>query len=345
MEIGIADFFQQLPPVLYIMFCGSGLLLIVASTLIINARARRSRLAMAAANGQISPNEGASAPSASVLNFAFLRPGGRGRSGADDSGDDDDGELPDLDALLGDVPAPTETTADQAAPQPAPQPAHGAFRVTLASGAEVEAVEVLRILRDVADGSLIIQIGDAVYRNPPALADAEFKRRFNSTIRTLFASISSAAGAESSESAPSTTPDAPVDTPPQPSPSPVPAAPPAPPPPPLSQPAEHKPAPLPGDLPKFSTDNYGTPPQKRGRKLVQEPVPEINIAAAIEAYLQHKLSQTPDYAGRSIHVRPASDGSLTIEVDGSFYESVGDVSDAAVRTFLAATIQEWQERQ
>ena len=104
-------------------------------------------------------------------------------------------------------------------------------------------------------------------------------------------------------------------------------------------------APAPGDLPKFKMPDGPPVKPKRGQRPVAEPIPEINIAASIEAFLQHKLSMTPQYATRSIHVRPASHGGVAIEVDGKFYESVGEVEDAAVRAFLSATIEEWQARQ
>jgi hypothetical protein len=74
-------------------------------------------------------------------------------------------------------------------------------------------------------------------------------------------------------------------------------------------------------------------------------IPELDIAGAIETYLQHKLAQTPEYAGRKIHVHSAPGGGVRIQVDESFYDAVGDVTDAGVREFLSATIQEWQDRQ
>jgi hypothetical protein len=107
--------------------------------------------------------------------------------------------------------------------------------------------------------------------------------------------------------------------------------------------------PLPGDLPKFRD----LPQQEkikpgglfRQPRAEIEPVPELNIAGAIEAYLQHKLRQTPDYYGRSIHVHSAPGGGVMIEVDGEYFEAVSDVYDPEVRDFISTAIQEWQERQ
>jgi hypothetical protein len=106
---------------------------------------------------------------------------------------------------------------------------------------------------------------------------------------------------------------------------------------------------MPGDLPRFSMDSEPQVVKKRGgllgRKKTQfVPVPELDLAGAIEAYLQHKLRHTPEYDGRSIHVHPSPDGGVAIEVDGTFYDTVGDVAETDVRGFLSATIQEWQER-
>ena len=71
----------------------------------------------------------------------------------------------------------------------------------------------------------------------------------------------------------------------------------------------------------------------------------LDLATAIETYLQHKLKHTPEYAEREIHVRSAPGGGVLIQVDAQFYEAVSDVEDDPIRQFLMATIQEWQESQ
>jgi hypothetical protein len=83
----------------------------------------------------------------------------------------------------------------------------------------------------------------------------------------------------------------------------------------------------------------------RRNKLELAPLPELNIAAAIEAYLQHRLGATRRFLGRRIHVHSAPNGGVRIEVDGTFYEAVSDITDEDVREFVSATIQEWQDRQ
>jgi hypothetical protein len=103
-------------------------------------------------------------------------------------------------------------------------------------------------------------------------------------------------------------------------------------------------APLPGDLPRFSLDDQGPIKPPRGQKREVKPVPEINLAAAIEAFLQHKLRQTPQFASRSIHIHPSPNGGVSIEVDDRFYDAVSEVADVEVRAFLQSAIEEWQDR-
>jgi hypothetical protein len=238
-------------------------------------------------------------------------------------------DLPDLDLF---------PVAEAVAPRARPAGAHA---VDLVGGESVEVVEVLSVLRDVGEGSLIIRIGDKAYRNPPAHADAEFKRRLHNTLRDLNGAVSvspsSAPGAESISPSPEETSAAksyaaPVSAPPV---TPKPAS--------TARFSSAEPAP--GDLPKFRMPDGPPVKPKRGQRPAKEPIPEINIAGSIEAFLQHKLVRTPQYDSRSIHVVPASHGGVKIEVDGVYFESVAEVEDVEVRSFLTATIEEWQARQ
>lgn len=320
MDSGLGDFFRQIPPILIIMFCGSGLLLVAAIALMVGARARKASAGLAAAG----PASIATTPQQA-------------------------GELPDLDVLVA-VEAP-------ARPQ-----RKGTFTIALTGGGEAEAVEVMTILRDVADGGLIIQIGDKSYRNPPALADAEFKRRFNMTVRDLYDSISrqslsvAPAPAASSGEMPAPPseaaapvadiqPELPSDDVAQPERDLRDERPPVMTPPPAVGAAILAAEPVPGDLPKFKMPDTIEPPRRGRRRPPAEPIPEINIAEAIEEFLQYKLRSASQFAGRSLHVRPAIGGGVKIEVDGLFYDSVSEVADAEVRAYLQAVIEEWQSRQ
>lgn len=220
------------------------------------------------------------------------------------------GDLPDLDLLLNPV---SET----------PPASH--YRSDIA--------ELLIIARNLEDGALVVKVGDKPYLRP-ADADTETKRRLAAILREL---------AKPADPKPAVEPKpAPVV---EPSTSPVPVQTVTPTPPKPETP--RTPAPvsgtMPGDLPKFNTIE-AIPLKFRGGKP-KDAIPEINIAAAIEAYLQFRIEQTPEYAGRHIHVQPSPQGGVQIEVDGRHYDAVADIEDIATRGFLEATIAEWQARQ
>lgn len=247
-------------------------------------------------------------------------------------GDDD---LPDLDSLAHPGTPPPAPPTPSAPPvvenftpiQPEqilpaePRPTT-AYRLTLQNGETTDAIEVLTVLRDITDGSLILQIGDTAHRFPPVQADADFKKRAAGILRAL--------GVSSSGTAPSPAAPPPVSRP---------AAPPPP-----AAPAPTG-TPMPGDLPRFRLEDLPPVQTQRGRKPPKIEIPTINVGAAIETFLQHKRATQGDFPGRAIHVRSAPGGGITIEVDGMFFESVSDVTDAQVRAYLQQTIEEWQSRQ
>lgn len=330
MEPGLSDFLQQIPLQLIVMFCGSAVALIVAFAIVIGARNRRAQAVAASAQSSA----------------ALYTPPVNAFSGGED--------LPDLDSLVTQEVPIIETAPPRVARS-------GTFSIRLTDGDDLEVVEVLTVLRDVTDGGLLIQIGDRIYRNPPALADAEFKRRFNTTISELAKNLS--------VGVPRPTKSAP---PPPPRPG-VPAeqarfAPPVPTPPPdepgneADMPTDEDflpptntperstgtlPAALYGDLPKFNLPDkpITTKPLRRVPKPSNEPIPEIDVGGSVEAYLQYKVSQSPEFAGRSIHIRSNPQGGIKIEVDGVYYDSVAEVEDVVAQAFLRASIEEWQSRQ
>jgi len=221
--------------------------------------------------------------------------------------------------------------------------------VRTVDGETLETVEVLTVLRDVTDGGLLIQIGDQIVRNPPALADSEFKRRFNGTISELAKSLSipKPAAIPAPRPAPAvvvtnTDPlsepslddltDLPVQLPNEPT---------------RSTNTTRAVGVAPGDLPKFTLSEtpMNAKPLRRVPKPTGEPIPEINVGGSVEAYLQHRLSLTPEFAGRSIHIRTSPKGGIVIDVEGKQYEAVGDIEDIDAKLFLAETIEEWQSRQ
>jgi len=324
MESGFDDFIRQVPTGPIVMLCISGILMIVALVAIVRARVQRAK-------------KSRSTLSQPPVYIPVPRPA--------------TSDLPDLDMLI-----PASSQPELAAPS---RPARkGTYNVDLKGGDTAEAVEVMTILRDVVNGDLIVQIGDKAYRH--LASDDPVKANFMKIMRELAGvvktdplptskveevkspkPVETSALSESYDEPPSLRdliPASPAEEEPQAKPKPAYI-----PPPPTSPTGE-----MPGDLPKYKWDEKPAAPKKGGLfrrgKLELEPVPELNIAGAIEAYLQHKLKYTPGYESRNIHVHPAPDGGVSIEVDGKFYDSVGDVDDADVREFLSTTIQEWQQR-
>lgn len=301
-----SDFLGQLPAAIFVPFCASALLLVVVMALIVRARTRRS----AAPDGP-KPKRKHSAP-------------------ADTSYDPD---LPDLEMLIG-TPVAPPPPAPPAAPAP-PRPVQpGAQPVALGDGSTVQAVEVLRVLRDVVGGGLVVQMGDRAHRT---LADSgAFRADFLQIMRELSPLVRSdapaAPAADDAPEAPAALGALLAVREPKPS---------------YPLPPTDSSGEMPGDLPRLD-QSIALPPKSglfRRKKPDAPPIPDLNIAGAVEAYVQHKLQFTPDLAGRSIHIHPAPGGGVLIETDGAFYETVDAVDDDDVRYFLSTAIREWQQRQ
>jgi hypothetical protein len=240
-----------------------------------------------------------------------------------------DEDLPDLDALLAVPAAPAA-----AAPRPDQPRALGEVTVSLVTGKVVRAREELVLLRDPADGRLIVQMPNVSYKSFASAPAA--KETFTRLMNELAKSLTQPDGAPAPAAPP-------VSVAP---PAPKPAAPPPVIPPPVVPPSVD--APLPGDLPKYRDMTGG---ELKGRGFLGRPkfefqeIPEMNIAASIEAYLQHRLLQTPGYAGRRWHVHAAPDGGVRIQIEDRFFEAVSDIDDPEARAFIQQAIQEWQDRQ
>jgi len=105
---------------------------------------------------------------------------------------------------------------------------------------------------------------------------------------------------------------------------------------------------MPGDLPSYKLADNPVRVEKKGRfgqKVEIDPVPQLDLAAAIETYLQYKLQHPQDYQERKIHIHGTPTGTIRIQVDETYYDFVDEVEDSDVRAFLQQTIAEWQERQ
>ena len=364
----LPDFISQLPPVLFLPICFPAVLLIIYVTYAayIRPERRKKQALMQAENTVQAPAAATPAPVSapagpSALDLLYERSENRAPARRIDTGD-----LPDLDLLL---------AAAEATPTPTPvQTPPDDGRVQLHTGLSTRATEALRILRDETDGRLMVQIDGLAYRS--LIDSPEAKKEFTRIMKELSSIIlepDSAATANAAAQAPrattpkasaevsteaamespaaaAETPAAAIPAPAEPdADSPVPEAPPAATPPAAAKPSSFPPGErLPGDLPSYRYDDNPAIIKSRtlrGPKVEFEAPPAVDIASAIETYLQFKLERTDDFRGRSIHIRPSLSGGVRIEVDGQYFEAVDDVSDAAVRDFLKQSIQEWQDRQ
>ncbi len=199
-----------------------------------------------------------------------------------------------------------------------------------------DAIEVMRVWRDLSDGSLIIQMGEQRYRSVSEITNADLGRRFTAVVRELWTMINN--GVSSRPSGSLTASDSPLGVPP-----------PEgsaggmkarigmlnPPPDPEEQKAK------PGFMRQVARTALG----QSSVPAQPEPARRNGIADAVEEYLQFKLTNTPQFQARSIHVRPSIDGGVRIDVDGHYYDGIGDVIDADVRDFLFGVLREWEARQ
>ncbi len=102
---------------------------------------------------------------------------------------------PELDLLVGSAAPESKTLSAELQPAlPAATPVEGIMPMAEMPDNEPvslpeDAVEVMRIWRDISDGSLIIQLGDRYYRHSAAISNPEQKRRFEAVVRTLSAMI------------------------------------------------------------------------------------------------------------------------------------------------------------
>jgi hypothetical protein len=193
-----------------------------------------------------------------------------------------------------------------------------------------DAVEVMRIYRDMNDGRLIVQMGDQRYRSVADIKNPDLVRRFTTIVRDLWAMVNGNGGAQPAAPTGGTYPVAntpPVDAGAQGGGM-------------LSRmglmTAEPE-KPKPGMLKQFARVASGQP------STPNEPAPS-GIAGAVEEFLQFKLSTTPQFSTRSIHIRPTPDHGIRIDVDGHYYDAIGDIVEADVRDFMINLMREWEAR-
>lgn len=268
--------------------------------------------------------------------------------------------LPDIDSLTSDLPEPDLSSFMEPIPTPAPKAEMEAVRPPVVPSVEtrlvieesepvtaqpdleavgpepnrsdnsayvpdsgeipVDSVEVMRVWRDVSDGSLIIQMGETLFQTVPEMGHRGMAKRFINLVKDL--ARMAQAGAQAAGLPP---PNFDVTS----------AV--------ISQQGAW--------AAKRSTLDSSPAAQPMKMEVGVAEIRNANegggggIADQIEELLQFRLGQTPIFQRRSIHVRPNFDGSLRIQVDGRFYEHVDDVVDVDVREFLQGVIREWEARQ
>lgn len=259
----------------------------------------------------------------------------------------DDIPLPSMDDLTSDLPEPDLATllSDplpiEAAPAAAPMPPPSQVAVQIPSQPQEDeeeeepimtitshddgqrpanipddAVEVMRVWRDLSDGSLIVQMGDKVFQTVTEMQDRGMAKRFINLVKDL-ARMAKIGAQAAGLPAPDFDSGAAV----------------------VSQQGAWA-------SPKRLDSTLPLAPERPTPEIRPEPTGAgLGIADQIEELLQYRLMQTPIFQHRSIHVRANYDGSLRIEVDGRYFDVVEDVIDPDVREFLQRVIREWEARQ
>ena len=271
-----------------------------------------------------------------------------------------EGELADEFSLDGDEPesAPVENAAEpDSAPESEKESAPESEEESEskpepeleepAMSAPPDTVEVLRVWRDISDGTLILEVNGRRFSSMPDLRSAELERRFMNVVKELVALIKAGQGA-APKAQPSSQPQ-PQSSPRQPKPRPVAAS--------TSVEADEAAAQTPR---KLSTEEMPSmAPSDMFRQMGQlalgrkqespeeEPVvvESLSIPEQIDALLQQRLQTLPEFVGREIEVQPSLGGLVIIKVDGKFYEGVGEVADDDVRALLQDVVREWEESQ
>ncbi len=340
MEIG--DFIRQVPPGIVMAPIIFGALYIALTIYILRRAAarRRQKQQQAATTPVVAPVK-SKWSSVSLGNLLRTEPAEKPPKSAEWSVSAELRGLPepDLDMLVSPValgqadlaamvhslqPAPEEPTAATSADlvavmAPAQEEMPAMTNVSSDASPEMaepgDAIEVMRIWRDLNDGGLIIQMGNQRYRALNEVQNPDLVRRFVAVVRELSAVANNApvrsTGTQPAGTAPGIRkPGAPG-----------------------AEPEQARPGVIRQIARQGFKQSPGTPPAQ-----------SAGIADEVEDYLQFKLSSTPEFASRSIHIRTSHDHGVRIEVDGHYYDAIGDVVDPDVREFLFAMMREWEAR-
>ena len=343
---GLREFLQQISGLL-ITTCVAGAIWVVLLLLVVQrARERRRRERLG-----LEPLPGFWVGVARRARALLAPAEGKGTAPSPDA---EELPAPDLDALTGGLPEPElDALVGEEAPTPVvtePEPAHTvpstppAERQTALSEEALEpseeipphpfteeapmpteppnpqdTVEVLRLFRDISDGTLIVEISGRRFTSLAELRSAALERRFLRVLEEM----------QRFSEPPRLVPRAA-----------------------LSSADEVEGTPADGfaeddELPSLALGSMFR--QMRRAAMGQapppsEPPPALSIAEEIEALLQEKLTTLPAFRERTIHVTSAPAGGVLIQVDERFYEGVDEIQEEDVRLLLQEVVAEWQKR-
>jgi hypothetical protein len=227
-------------------------------------------------------------------------------------------DVPDPDEQVVEAPPPATTMPEHIGAEPE-RSAEFSFQPG-SNQLPADAVEIMRVWRDVSDGSLIFQMGDRVFQTLPEMHDNGFSQRFIKIVEDM-ARVAHAGALASGLNPPDFQKSSAI----------------------ISQqgdwarrqvPPLTSPTVEPTIDPQFTQIATSVAGSGGG-----------SIADQIEEMLQRRLSQTPAFQHRSIHVRSNPDGTIRIVVDGRTYPHVDEVIDPDVRDFIQNVIREWEARQ
>jgi len=176
-----------------------------------------------------------------------------------------------------------------------------------------ELVEAIRLFRDLATGGLVVEIGSRRYSALSEMTDDTIRRRFLGIAESM-AQFASGEAPSPAVNVPAAVVTSPVIASTMPVTSP-------------------------------SSPRMGLSDTSKGEQT-DKPAPVVlkSVAEEIEELLQYRLTITPEYNQRSIHIREAHGGAIQVEVDGHYYDGIGEVNDETVKTFLQAIVREWEAR-
>jgi hypothetical protein len=318
MEPGLGDFVSQIPISFVLVPIFFGVLYIAAMFIVFRRAAERRRRRREAQAGGMMPMGGmVPAGAGAVGGFAPIAmmsaPSPKPKTPPITPLPAANVPEPDLDMLTTSLLDEAERLGASTIPAAAPA-MNGVGAAPLS--VPVNAVEVMRLWRDVDDGGLVVQMGDQRFRSLADIQNPDLVRRLSAIVRDLTTMVSGAAATP-------ITPLAPL---------------------PPRQVPTYTPTPSSTDESAKAGGLFGRRPS-RSALPKQEDTQPAGIFAAVEEYLQQKLSMTPQFATRSIHIRPSLDHGIKIEVDGTHYDSIDEVADPAVRDFLFTLMREWEARQ